>query len=314
MQRLVIIKTSNNPDLAHVYEHLFCYAIEKYLINHRLISYIDYFYDARTYLDGLIHISLHLYSKDAVAHADHIVRLDPSFDEDTVNIALLEIMAEKQMEVSGDIAELMRLLKELHKSPWLPIDEVGVLDVRSNKLSPRAIKLHSVPADNFKMMKCEITLSNKELKRPLNYVQPLFSVLAEAISNNLTDMLARDYAYFGYDVTDSYDSHAMSYTKYYRVHQEQIDGLSTEAEDCEAMMATLLSNGLIKKTHAYLTRANFSLPLEAPDALAFYEKSGLLVGGQGWRDIATTENIEIVLQSMSISLSLGRTRKPIKIA
>lgn len=314
MQRLAIIKTSDNLDLAHVYEHLFCYAIENHFIHHKLISYIDYFYDARTYPNGLVHISLHLYSKDALAHAGHIAHLEPSFDEDTVNIALLEIMAEKQMEVSGDIKELIRLLKELHKSPWLPIDEVGILDVRSSKLSPKAIKLHSVPTDNFKTMKCEIALSNENLKLPSIYAQPLFNVLAETISNNLTDMLARDYAYFGYETVNLHEESAVSFTRCYRVHQEQIDSLTTEVEDCEAMVATLLSNGLIEKTHAYLTRANFSLPLEAPDALAFYEKSELLVGGQGWRDIATTENIETVLQSMSISLSLGRTRKPVKTA
>lgn len=314
MKRLTIVKISDNPDIAHVYEHIFCYALEKYFIHNKLISYIDYFYNARTYHGGFIHITLHLYSKEAMALADRIAQLSPSFDEDDVNVALLEIMAEKQVEMSGDLEGIIALMKKLHKSPWLPIDEIGLLNIRAAQLNPGAIKLCDVSGDNFRVMKCTMILDADNIGLPFYYAQPLFHVISETISNNITDMLARDYAYFGYDSTSSYADFTASSVRKYRVYRKQIDSLTTEAKDCENVINTLLAHGLVGKASAYLQLATFSVPLAAPDELAFYERSELLVGGRGWRDIATIENIEKVLRSMNISLSMGHDHKVVKMA
>lgn len=307
MKRLTLVKTCHNIPLAHLYEHLFCYALEQFFLDNRLISYLDYHYDAKTYHGGFLHLVLDAFTPEAEKLLAEVELIKPSFDLNSFNTAVLEIMAEKQITLSLDTEKAVRLLCDLQDEPWKNISEVGIYAAAKIRRSSHAFKSYDASATDFRTMTCRIELV-PGAQRPAEGLIPLAYVIYQAISNSLTDLLARRYAYHGSDIEWKLSESQVVCARKYRVHRRQIKQLTTETKDCEALLWALVQNGFEKKLLAYLQSANYDVLMEAPDELTLYEKSQLLVGGQGWRETATEQNIKDIMANTHLSFTLGRQK------
>jgi hypothetical protein len=308
MKRLTLVKTSNNHNIAHLYEHIFCNQLEKLFIKNRLINYLDYHYDARTYYGGFIHIQILLFTPAAERVIGQLEQCNPSFDEHTTRMAELEIMAEKQARAVGDLKKIVKSLQALHVTPWQHIDEVGVINTQDIRHASRVLRFYDAPRSDFRLLSCTASLA-REPDLTLEVARPLFRITTDTILNNLTLMLTRDYAYFGYDKSWGYTSSSPRNVRKYRVYKQQVVQLVTITESYEDLIQTILKDRLVEKILAYIGDASYEQPFGAPDELELYENSGLLVGGAGWREIATPENIMKILHSVDLTLSYAKEHR-----
>lgn len=313
MKRLVLIKSHTNPVIAHIYEHIFCYALEEFFLKNHMFTYIDYSYGAVTYRSGLIHITINLFTTEAQKISDEIRSITPSFDEDTVSVAILEIMAEKQIKIDGDYQKLEGQLRKLHQLNWDEVNEVGFRDDIKRKRSHGVADEYDASGSDFREMKITADLNSVTVNSPRETSLPLFHIIAEAILNNLSDLLARDYAYHGYEsYTTNYTASKTAMTRKYRVHKKQIDRLTTEIEDSEQLIDDMLEHGFIDKVIDYLSSVSYSAPLKAPDEMSLYEQSGILIGAKGWATLADEKLIKAVMNNLSITFQLGKNKITIK--
>jgi hypothetical protein len=303
MKRLTLIKLCNDPKLAHLYEHIYCYEIEHILGTHGLLSYLDYHYDARTYQGGFIHIPMFLFTKEADKMYDLLRDVNPEFDVGSVADAMAEIAAEQQIRIVADIDKVQAALRELHSEPWQDIETIANIDISSIRRTSQLLEYtYDAPVRDFKTLTVNIALRQNDLiDSSVSY--PLFYILAESLSNNLTQLLARKFGYYGSESVFNYNNKGIKHVRKYKVLASRTSKLTTEQSDCRNWILEMLKAGYVRKVADYLQDASYEISLRAPNELAFYEVSDMMVGAQGWRDLGDEEKVRNILRHMQISLS-----------
>lgn len=314
MKRLTLIKHHTNPVTAHIYEHLFCYALERYLIDKQLIFSLDYAYEARTYRSGLIYVTIDLFTEQAEAAGDFVSDVKVSFEESSVSTAIFEIMAEKQIAIDGDYTKLVHELKQLHGSAWQDINRIGTIDMASVRRSFSSADEFEVNAAAFRTLTVSLSVDQAKANRPRAVVAPVFDIIASVIMNNISDMLAREYGYHGVEAnTPLYKASSTAMKRKFRIHKRCAPSLTTEIDDCRNLIEYFVKHGLIEKIRSYLATASYDVPLRAPDELRLYEESGLVVGAEGWKILADSELIHTIMSSIDITFSHGSKRQTIRL-
>ncbi len=98
MKRIAAIKPFTNQFVAHVYEHIVASSTMRAFREHGLLPYIDYMLDAKTYYKGAVCLEVYLYSDEAKAIGEDILKLDADVSQESIDTALLQISAEKSLE------------------------------------------------------------------------------------------------------------------------------------------------------------------------------------------------------------------------
>lgn len=311
MKRLTLVKTTNNPNVAHLYEHIFCYALNKFFRNHNLFSYVDYHYDAKTYSEGFIHLNILLFTQESEVLADELGKLELSLDNESISIAIFEIMAEKKIVLYPNFDKLEKLLLQIDAQPWQPIADLAIHSPSSNERTSAVLEKGDTKTSDFKTMRIVASLKKNDEER---YTQALFIILSNALLNNITDTLADRFACFGYAQTVANDDSNIKLTREYRVYAKIARTHTEYISACEDVIASMLEYGVKHKLAQYLQNSSYSVAFNAPDELAIYEDTGLLIGGEGWRQLVSDgKYMKYALDNLEIAMSLGGKTSPIQI-
>jgi hypothetical protein len=313
MKCLILIKPSNTPNIAHLYEHIFVGTVDNLFIKNKLYRYIDYHIDARAYLSGMVYIEILFYSDKAVTLSDEILRLEPKFNEDSIDGSLWQIMAEKQCSIFSKNDKIKEQLKLMQKYPWQTMDELATLDILDNRKAAIDFECTPTAKRNFKRLKCEIILETTFAKQNPK-LTVLFTVLSYVLTDNISVMLSDDFYYFGTGNSCIYSNKVTKGVANFIRHREQNPQLTDELLACKDCIKDMFANGVLERMVSFLQASTYKEPHKTPDEIKLYEATGILIGPRGWRAIATKQNIDNIINSTTLKLTYGKEIQKTKLA
>ena len=315
MKKIVLIKQIDNIQAGHLYEHIFCMQLAEFFRAKGLYSYLDYDIDAKTFYSGYVKLEVSLFSKAALRLEKLIPTLSFAIDEDTIDGAVLQVMAEKSVDlIVNEYAALEGLLNEYAHKSWVYLDSVKLvphIDVKDDdilELIPRSPR-------QFLVLKQVITMDaaayQSHSKDALN---PLFVVISQAILQNLQQIIA-DTAYcYSYEDFITRTAKNIKNTNLYRIDKRQNTKLTIEKEYTEAFIKEFIEQGFVEKLETYFKKVTHSNNALVPNDDYVTESTGVLVGAKGWRTIGTQAAIRHVLRHTTIDFNLGQTRQSVSLA
>jgi hypothetical protein len=315
MRQYKIIKNVDHAQIGHLYEHIFCNALEEFCKNKGLYAYLDYNVTARAFFFGLVEISFDMYSPRAEAEKDNIVSFEPTFTKDAINCALIQIMAEKHADIKAiDVDIVMEKLAQYQATPWRSFSALGVQDAARHKRSRAGLELKRRSSRQFMTLRADVMIdmafANKDKKR----YWPLFYVVASMLIANLEDNIPVKLRCYSSTNFRKYSSKSLKETALFTVDRRQATGLTTEITVTQELVSGMLEQGCIERLADWLQQVTYEIPYASPNWQVLYDASALIVSDAGWHEIGTQQNIEDVLRRMTIHFSLGTTRDYLAIA
>jgi hypothetical protein len=312
MRRKTIIKSSRYFDIAHLYEHIYCIALTRLFRRRGLFKYIDYYYAARTYTAGIIHVDIWLYSPAAVALAPQLPSIRLAFDDQSITAAAVQVATENQSKVEGDITSLRAILEALDAEEWQAIDDFRLLDSDAVRRSRKSFWFIETSKSNFRRMQWGIQL-DATLARQQRQLLPLFHVVCDALLGNLVEDLGDNKYYYCYGSMASYTNKSVSEARKLRMYVGQDLSLVDELAACRTLLTQMLDAGFILKLAHGLQHVSYQTPMLVPDEFEVFETTKVFVGGAGWESIGTESNISQVLRHATVSLTTSKVRRSFEV-
>lgn len=283
MQRAILIKQANDWQIGHLYEHLYCDALDDFLLEHGFLASLDYHISGKTFSNGVIEISVIGFTKQVSEYMHELSNLKIDFSK--TPLAMKQIMAEKSAIILTDISLIKEKLNQLEDLRWQSISDVktllGFLDSNFLQLQP-----------NDKITK-DLTVS---LTIKNTHLNPLFPFLANVIKVNLVNFIIKTYGGFYNDDDWNYDNEK---------NVEFCQILTTEDVDIDVFGVQQYFQEIVQKMRKKMSQiveffatADYSVPLAAPNEIEVADRTGVFVGEAGWKDLAVAENIEEILDSV----------------
>lgn len=306
---MILIKHYDSIELSHLYEHLFFATIHNFFRDHGLHPYLDYNVHGQSFPRGIIYIEVDFYTDAARSLAKEIPQLNIDLQFETVTIGVSQIIAEKEQSMDGlGYEAIRRALTELHEQPWQYIDDVHILDtgkVRMKSGALFAIKGRLAPARKLQTavsLDAPFMSSSRELL-------PLFHGLAALILERLQIDIVAAFGYYSTELLDEFTSRSARRISIFKVpggSHVELDDVSSIVSDA---LETLEDDKAFERFVTELRKVSHDdAPELLPSSARIYEDTSVLVGAQGWRKLATSENCRLLLKHMSIELTYGRKR------
>lgn len=297
-------------DLAHLYEHIFCAHVTNLFYENHLFQRLDYSLTGKTYNGGIIYIEIEFYTKDALALVEKISEIKIDFSETTIYKGHAQLVAEAEEPLGGlGYEKTKQALSDLHNEPWETIDSLGMIDVKAvrRKAGPFYI------ADGKLIPARKLTTSvvlDTGFEKSHRELLPLFRQFAWLVTANIQNALCDTRGYF------SFDDFFKNEKKTALTNIFHVAGFPDIHVDVNGDFAVCLR--VIQDLKRYEVFQKFTLELcklsyynqsnMAPDPETSYEDTLIFMGSNGWKQIATPENCELLLKHMSIELKFGRQK------
>jgi hypothetical protein len=265
----------------------------------------------RTFDNGFVHMEVQLFTDAAIVAAEQIPTLDVPVDDAAIRGSLVEIIAEKRVRLSRDSTRLRDALRELHAQPRIALDAFGQCDLKLLRRRRKALWITAAAA-RTRDIRCELTL-DKTFARAHRELLPLFHVIGVVLLANLSGYLVEACHYHEYD-RESGRGHKPSESRTFRVWQAEGQPLTSAATVCHQAIIDFLARNIVARIVDYLWNCSYQQPFEAPHELQILEAYGILVGGACWRNLATADNVDALLQHCAIQLSSGREKLIIEVS
>lgn len=306
-KQLILLKTTSHPEAGHLYEHLFISQVRHYFAQRQLYAHLDYHIEGWTYGKGVIYLIISLYTPDAISHAKRLPSLDPlALDEKTLADHLYQITAENRHRTEASShPELLDELARLSEAPWQSLDSLGILnlqDVHHESDLLVETKKSYKPSDLI----LDITATDEKTLSAHPELLALFHQLSWLLMHNyIAALCSQTGVYSAYDdFLDNGASATLSNTFYCDEKNRSIDEYSAIIQETtDQIIKTTVLQRFIGQLHANSYERG---DLSRPDDLQIYQDTGLFVGQRGWREIATAENINHLLEKTTIDLKLKK--------
>lgn len=308
MKKIILYKLTPSAQTGHLYEHIFCTHLVEYFRKEGLFSYLDYYIDAKTYHSGFIRLEIDLYTKEALEKETSLYSLPLSFTEDILSGALLQVMAEKHVDVKEfDEERVQQMLKEYHGQPWIMLDEIDIDASVSVQKTQEVFSLKSRPKRHFGILQQTISLEPSFASQNRKIYLPLFAVISRVLRLNLQEEIANGAYCYSYDDSFVADSHEIKDINLYRIDKRQATKVLNEVEITEILLKRMIDSQFVARLSNFLQNAVNKSGM-MPDDEEIMKAVGTAVGPKGWHKIGTEDNIRNVMRHISIEFKLGRSK------
>jgi hypothetical protein len=309
MKETILIKQSPAIQLAHLYEHLFCSEVDKLFYENGLFPYLDYSLSGNTHQTGIIYIKLETYTELAKDFAKNVEHIKLTLSNDALSVAASQLIAENEFAYTGlGIAEVKKHLEALDELLWQDIDSVTTIDTKGTKRQSKPYYIdtnHPLPAK-----KMFFTLEVKESSiQDFRQLLPLIRLMCFLISDTYETVLSDKYSLYSLDGEFINTSKITGYVSTFNIPE----GHSIDKEE---VLRTV--SEIIRYISFYGGFKRFALELNdishksassiSPNALHNLTDTGVLIGSAGWRQIATENNIEMIVKSLTLSIRTGKEK------
>jgi hypothetical protein len=256
-----------------------------------------------------------LYTPEAESQEEAIRAFEPELSDDTINGALIQILAEKHVDIKSiDRAVVLHKLREYQSTPWRSFNDMDVKDAANHKRTRRGLELMPRDRRHFMILRQDITLDATFANRDKLTYWPLFFVVSSFLIKNLQEDIPSQLYCYSYDDFGRYSPQSVKETNLYKVDKRQTSTVTSEVYVAQNFVKRMLADGCMAKLADFLQSTDSSAPYSSPNAEELYRKAAILIGAAGWCRIGNEENIKHTLKHMSISFSLGKTKDSLDLA
>lgn len=200
---------------------------------------------------------------------------------------------------------VIKELKKLNTKSWKNIDSVSLLP--DTKAANEDIVDLIYPTNQLSNINSPLELNIEIKDQPLQ-ICALWCELARFIGLSVGQRICHNFStYFSSEHINNDDT-TMTYTATFSVNrysQSEID-LEEVALLSRKTINEIITPDVLMRFSTYLSSASYSHnPHFAPDISYTAQNLGVLIGSQGWKNIATSDNMKKILQAVSYSLLYG---------
>lgn len=304
MKNLTITKQYPNFQTAHLYEHLFCSAVNKLFHDNELYANLDYFVRGTTYKNsGIIVVEIDTYTNNAEKLLSKIPTLVPDFSHETLRTGVLQLITEDSVVLQVSSDKIDEALQEVQQISWVKLDDLEYIDESkiTTKIQPiqrtsESVKIRQVYID---------FILDDDFAKGRDQLIPLFVRLSQYGVVFIADMLSQQFGCYHETTEYKRESNTL------RVGLNIIDGQDIASEAISQSMMEHLkevySHATVQRFVSGLQSISYSNNLYgAPNAFSLLDDTGVLIGSKGWRNISTEDNVNAILKSISIKVKYGR--------
>ena len=300
---ITLVKTTSQPALGHFYEHLICMEIKKSLYDQGFFKRVDYSLTGTTYdIGGLIEIDIHIYGKDIPRTVVNSLRtITCDIDELKFTTALQQIYAEEgNLLHVGDYEDIVQAITDLDAEPWQDIRNISTIDATTSQINDE--NMYYVDADPLKPQKIITTITlDKVFTSKNRKLLPLFYQLAKVSLFTTQDVLCNNHGYYVEEFTHKNNkSKAIIYKNYSDARIISAESLSNQ--QIKAIQYIQSSQGF-ERMLTWLQSVSYETSYwEAPNPEEIYNETGIYTGEAGWSKIAIQDNVDLLLQNITITV------------
>ena len=314
MKSTILIKHSSTIQLGHLYEHLFVHELNRYLYDKGLFKLIDYSLFGTTYENGVIAIDFKAYTSQAAELLESIskIKISSSINEECILNSLYQISAEEPtLLYIPNSNELTKLLIDLDNTQWQDLDSISILNYRGARKKNTSIYLTDEASPKPQMIKFLVSISKDIIDMNPELI-PLSVMLSRIFIYTVGNNLAND---FGLYTGQIYSRKRGTETTLELLAAKSPRRISFSAEDLALNIDTsikymlntpAITSRLVPELKSISYRNDIG---NSPDYDGYLQDSNILLGAKGWAEIATTQNIELLIDNMSYAIKLGRETK-----
>lgn len=313
MKYFTIVKYHPCVQLAHAYEHLFVSTVTEYLYQHNRYKLLDYSLNGETYESGVIVINGECYNNESEKLLNNIATMKADLGSGKsgylpVAQAISQIGAEEpNMLYISSPEEVIKELKKLNTKSWKNIDSVSLLP-DTKAINEDVVDL-IYPTNQLSNVNSPLEL-NIEIKDQPMEICALWYELARFIGLSVGQKICHNFStYFSGEHVNN-DGATMTYTATFSVNRHSQPEISLEEVTLlsRKTINEIITPNVLMRFSTYLSSASYSHnPHFAPDISYTAHNLGVLIGSQGWKNIATSDNMKKILQAVSYSLLYGNS-------
>lgn len=310
MKHLTLVKQHPCVQLAHLYEHMFMRSINELFYSNGAFKNLDYSARGVAYEQGgiiIIYIDLYTEKARSLSHRLEDLFIDYGANKLHLSTEILRIMTEEDYELEFDLEDINRddgpLLQELdklHQLPWQHLDQLDIIDSKSIQLAKSPITL-----TNYPQAKPEEVLVAIEINNKYHHLAAVFSELSRIMLFTISFRLCSNYGLYEDDITGS--ASPLATTAHLNILPAETHRINlTETQNLiRDTLSHMVNSGIKTRLADYLNNLSYSNhPYDAPDNERILTEYGILVGSSGWKKLATTENIDLLLNNCKFTLKL----------
>lgn len=312
MQQITLTKIHPNIQLGHLYEHLFCTQVKKLFYNHGLFKYLDYYLSGTVHeKGGIIEIEIEFYTAEALALVSQIPDLKISVDPADISTAFTQLLAEEEVVIeTNGLDSVTATLIELQTKPWQDMDDFGILDTKSIRHTSMPIYINENKLLPSRRLEIRLHL-DADFAANHRRLLPLFLQIAKIITFTAQDILASENGYYPGDVVFQSKKHTVYMKADLQVAHanDQFIELSEDLDQCKKMLAYIDTTNSLQRLVRELHTTSYAYnPHTSPNIKAILNETDIYIGSRGWHEIATRDNINLLLSHASIELVFGRKK------
>ncbi|MBL8160260.1 hypothetical protein JNJ66_07450 [Candidatus Saccharibacteria bacterium] len=300
-KHLVFAKSAPNPELAHVYEHMFAMSLAAELRQEGLLGYLDYLLDAKTYHKGILWFEISLFSDKAMAFAPKILSHRTPLSEDHINMALLQIMAEKLANVAEvDQEGFLAGVAALNEARWVSATSEGLIKGFLYQMQ-EIISLEPRDDNGFNVIRQEVAIKNAADGSDISF--PLAIILSKIIHHTLQEDIAMTSCCYSMDDAWQEKNKHLQLVNWYRMDKRQNTKLSSEGEVTDEVLRLLRTPETAERIINIATSTAHDQGMLAGQH-NMLEYGGIFVGTSYWSRNVTRESIASALDMLSVKFSM----------
>ena len=301
------VKPTKAVQLGHLYEHLVMIEVVNALKNHGLYEHVDYSVVGKVYRGGMIYIDCSLYTELSLDFAKLMRNIKIDYDK-WLDIAISMIHAEHRNEPKLDDREtVIRHLKTLHAKPWTELDNLGIVDASEFEDKPKAIESDDKSIEKVKVDKLSLTvrLNNHQQNAAIGV---LSSQVLKIVQLNAGEEISNQFGLFSYYDYFDVNEKQCKLTNVYIVGNIKPD-IKKCLETSISMYETLKENGVFERLLNQLQNLDLAKNAELfPNFENNYERTMVFVGSKGWKEAATKENLNAILNDLTLEIKMGKSK------
>jgi hypothetical protein len=317
MKELILIKQCSAIQLAHLYEHLFCAAIDKLFYENELFPYLDYTLSANTHQSGIIYIRLETLTDRASSLAEIVRELKVSLDNDSLSIAASQLIAENEHGyVSAGIENVKIHLAELEAADWQDLDLITSIDTIGTRRRAQPYYIDTQRPLSAKRLSVDVVIDD-EFRRTHRNLMPLFRLICFFVTETYETRLSDTFGLYSVKGTYRNLKKSTGYRSIFNIPHAHTDSTAVKSILQEAI-GTI---GYIHEAKGFLRFAEDIARISyrhasriAPNALHGLTDTGIVQGSKGWAKISTKKNVELILNNLVVTVRTGRISASHKIA
>jgi hypothetical protein len=312
---MILIKQHNSHQAAHLYEHMFCMAVDDFFYDNKLFPYLDYHYIAKT-VRGTIYFSIYLHTEESKKLEGEIRDLKIYNEDKDLHIAIIQLGSELKHNLghtserdSTDWSAVQEELSTIEKKPWQNTADVDVIDPQATRLVHGSLY---IPQDKTAIPVRKVNVAftlDKDFADDHKELLPLYNEISELMSENTCAELYGMFGFYSVAITRSPKNKVIKLTHSFHVADVYPLKLPLVRDTIEDSIIDLDEDKAFQRLIARLHVADHSTPDEALMGVNYvFKQTGLIVGAKGWQRIATDENCEKILAHMKVTVSTGHSR------